>query len=61
VTFGYPLLPCNPPAAPAVLPHEVRVTISTQMTAGPLRNLLATFGVDFSARRFEISSLAQRE
>lgn len=49
------------PAAPALLVGEVRVTVGVDLGAAPLSRLMATFGLDFSTRQYQSSSLARLE
>lgn len=41
-------------------PNEVRVTIRVQFDNAPIPNLLGTFGVDLSAKTFEMCSVSRR-
>jgi hypothetical protein len=54
-------LPCTPPAAPALDADEVRVTVCVSLTAHPILNILQPYGIDFTGRKFSISSVATRE
>lgn len=57
---GDPGLDCFPPAVtPAA--NEVQVTICVDLTTSPLLSLPDRFGVNFTNRRFEISSMATIE
>ncbi len=53
--------PCVPPATPVLDPDEVRVTICLSLTSGPFVNILKFYGIDFTGRTFEISSVATKE
>ena len=53
--------PCTPPATPVLAADEVRVTICVDLTGGPFVNILKNYGIDFTGRRFEISSVATVE
>jgi hypothetical protein len=54
-------LACPPPATPAVMGNDVRVTVCVSLTAHPILNILEMYGVDFTGRTFTISAVAQRE
>jgi hypothetical protein len=54
-------LPCVPPATPILDLDEVRVTICVSLTAGPFVNILKFYGIDYTGRTFEISSVATKE
>ncbi|MEQ8789775.1 MAG: pilus assembly protein [Pirellulaceae bacterium] len=56
-------LPCNAPAAPLLGPDDVRVTVCVDLTTAPLLNCLTAFdlGLDFTGKRFEISSVSSLE
>jgi hypothetical protein len=55
--------PCPPPAAPVLGPDDVRVTICVDLTTPPLLNCLKAFdpALDFTGKRFEISSVSPIE
>jgi TadE-like protein len=53
--------PCTAPATPVLSPDEVRVTVCVDLTAGPFVNILKFYGIDFTGRKFEISSVATIE
>jgi hypothetical protein len=62
--FGDPSVPCIPPAVPIVQGDEVRVTIAIDLARHPMANWLYSFNpdyVDFSNRRFTVSSLVKKE
>ena len=62
--FGDPEVPCIPPTEPWLQPDEVRVTVSIDLSRRPMGNWLHSFGpdyVNFSNRRFTISSLVKKE
>jgi len=40
---------------------EARVTVSLNLTTAPLSNWLAVYGVDFAGKRFQVSSLVQKQ
>jgi hypothetical protein len=54
-------LPCVPPATPILDSDEVRVTVCVSLTAGPFVNILKFYGIDYTGRTFEISSVATKE
>lgn len=54
-------LPCVPPATPVLDPDEVRVTVCVSLTSGPFVNILKFYGIDYTGRTFEISSVATKE
>jgi hypothetical protein len=49
------------PPAPAPNAAEARVTISLELTTSPLQNYLNYVGIDFSNKRFQISSQVRKE
>jgi len=53
--------PCTPPATPVLSADEVRVTLCVSLTAHPILNILQMYGIDFTGRKFMISSVATRE
>jgi Flp pilus assembly protein TadG len=60
--FGLPTsqigtLVITPPAAPVLAAGETRVTVGVSLSVAPLSRLLASFGLDFSTRQFQASSL----
>jgi len=52
---------CAPPAIPSLDGDEVRVTLCVSLTAHPILNILKMYGIDFTGRKFSISSVATRE
>ena len=54
-------LTCNPPAEPLMYADEVRTTISVGLVQKPFLTALKSYGVDFTGKRFEISSLVKKE
>jgi Flp pilus assembly protein TadG len=54
-------LTCVPPATPVLDFDEVRVTVCVSLTAGPFVNILKFYGIDYTGRTFEISSVATKE
>jgi hypothetical protein len=54
-------LPCMPPAMPLLNGDEVRVTVCVSLTAHPILNILQMYGIDYTGRKFSISSVATRE
>ena len=54
-------LMCVPPVVPAINADEVRTTTCVNLTQEPFLTALKTFCVDFSGKRFEISSLVKKE
>jgi TadE-like protein len=54
-------LPCSPPATPLLDGDEVRVTLCVSLTAHPILNILQMYGIDYTGRKFMISSVATRE
>jgi hypothetical protein len=62
--FGDPNVPCVPPVEPIVQADEVRVTVAIDLSRRPMSNWLYSFSsdyVDFSNRRFTVSSLVKKE
>jgi hypothetical protein len=64
--FGMPpqqrgTLPCGPPPGPPIGPGEVRVTVCVDLTTFPLLVVPATFGLDFSGKRLEITAISPVE
>ena len=53
--------PCTPPATPVLDPDEIRVTVCVSLTAGPFVNILKFYGIDYTGRSFNISSVATIE
>jgi hypothetical protein len=54
-------LPCEPAATPAALvPGEIRVTVSLDMGKKPFLNALKYIGIDHSGQPLSISSLAKK-
>jgi hypothetical protein len=49
------------PPAPGPTPVDARVTISVKLTQSPLQNFLNAFGINFTGRRFQISSQVRKE
>lgn len=45
--------------APALSNDETRVTVGVSLSVAPLSNLLASFGLNFSNRKFQTSSLVR--
>ena len=54
-------LTCNPPAEPLMYADEVRTTICVDLIQQPFLRALEAYRVDFSGKRFEISSLVKKE
>jgi hypothetical protein len=54
-------LPCDPPATPVLDPDEVRVTVCVSLTSHPILNILQMYGIDYTGKKFMISSVATRE
>lgn len=54
-------LPANPPATPTLNNTEVRVTVSVELSQRPFLNALKSFCIDFTDKRFEISSFVKKE
>jgi type II secretory pathway pseudopilin PulG len=55
------MLPCTPPATPAIDGDEVRVTICVSLTTDPILNILEPYGIDYTGKTFTISAVATRE
>lgn len=53
-------VPCAP-VGPALAMDEVRVTVCVDLTAAPLWNYLTMWGLDFTGKRFEVSSVSTVE
>lgn len=49
------------PPAPGPGATEARVTISVRLTTPPLQNYLNAFGINFTSKRFQISSQVRKE
>lgn len=58
--FGDLTVASTPPA-PGPNAAEARVTISLELTTSPLQNFLNAFGIDFTGKRFQISSQVRKE
>jgi hypothetical protein len=54
-------LACDPPATPAIDDDEVRVTLCVSLTTHPILNILQPYGIDYTGKKFMISSVATRE
>lgn len=54
-------LQCDSPSSPVLGPYEVRVTVCVDLTTKPMLNALRSYGVDFSCKRFQISSMVRKE
>ena len=54
-------LACDPPATPVIDPDEVRVTLCVSLTTHPILNILQPYGVDYTGKKFMISSVATHE
>jgi hypothetical protein len=54
-------LPCDPPTTPALSFDEVRVTVCVSLTSHPILNILQMYGIDYTGKKFMISSVATRE
>jgi hypothetical protein len=54
-------LPCTPPTSPTIATDEVRVTLCVSLTAGPILNVLKPYGIDFTGKTFQVSSVAGKE
>jgi hypothetical protein len=54
-------LPCTPPTMPELDGDEVRVTVCVSLTSHPILNILSMYGIDYTGRKFSISSVATRE
>ncbi len=55
------VLTCNPPAAPPPRADEVRTTVCVNLTQKPFLRALEAYCIDFTGKRFEISSLVGKE
>lgn len=53
--------PCGPIAGPPITSNQVRVTVCVDLTTSPLLNCLTMYGLDFSGRWFQISSVSKLE
>lgn len=51
----------TPPPTPVLVTNETRVTVGVSLSVAPLNNLLGSFGLDFSTRSFQASSLTRFE
>ena len=54
-------LTCNPPVDPPTDADEVRTTICVGLNQKPFLTALKAYSIDFSGKRFEISSLVKKE
>ena len=54
-------LTCNPPVGPSMGIDEVRTTICVDLIQQPFLTALEAYCIDFSGKRFEISSLVKKE
>ena len=54
-------LACNPPDMPSPGIDEVRTTICVDLIQQPFLTALQAYSIDFSDKRFEISSLVKKE
>jgi hypothetical protein len=59
-TFVQGGVACNP-TGPAIGPDDVRVTVCVDLTTAPLLNCLTMYGLDFTGRRLEVSSVSTVE
>jgi TadE-like protein len=54
-------LACEPPVEPPIYADEVRTTICVDLVQKPFLRALEAYCIDFSGKRFEISSLVKKE
>lgn len=54
-------VPCDPPAEPLLIEHAVRVTVCVRIDSAPFYNALACYGVDFTGKHFQFSSVVLKE
>ena len=59
-SFGDSTLAATPPA-PNPSAAEARVTVCLDLTTSPLSNWLSAYGIDFTGKRFQVSSLVLKE
>lgn len=59
-SFGDPTVIATPPA-PAPNANETRVTVSLSLTTAPISNWLTAYGIDFTGKRFQFSSIVRKE
>jgi hypothetical protein len=52
---------CDPPDEPLLIPNAVRVTICVKMDAAPFYNGLSCYGIDFTGKTFQFSSVVLKE
>ena len=52
---------CDPPAKPLLLPHAVRVTVCVRLDSAPFYNGLSCYGIDFTGKHFQFSSVVLKE
>jgi hypothetical protein len=52
---------CDPPAEPPLAGDEVRVTVCVSMESPPFFNALKNYGIDFSGRHVQVSSVVRKE
>lgn len=51
----------TPPVSPSLDSDEVRVTVCVSLSVHPILNILQNYGIDFTGRKFTISSVATKE
>jgi hypothetical protein len=54
-------LTCNPPLEPPISADEVRTTICVDLVQRPFLRALEAYCINFTGKRFEISSLVKKE
>lgn len=52
---------CAPPAEPILIPNAVRVTVCVRIDSAPFYNALACYGIDFTGKHFQFSSVVLKE
>lgn len=52
---------CDPPPEPLLVEHAVRVTVCVRLDSAPFYNALSCYGIDFSGKHFQFSSVVLKE
>lgn len=52
---------CDPPAEPILIPNAVRVTVCVRIDSAPFYNALTCYGIDFTGKHFQFSSVVLKE
>ena len=54
-------LACNPPVEPLIYADQVRTTVCVDLVQRPFLTAIKAYCIDFSGKRFEISSAVKKE